>query len=196
MSFMDNSPDFDANARNRDGAIPRFYMEPYKHEFESAQKGQPVYKEREMVEILIPGDRRTTVTRIVTDEHRQRWPRLYESFRKGQDAPSEGMPLEEWPAISRGQVEELRFANVRTVEQLAGLPDDHLNRALSMGGFGLREKARNYLATLAGEAPMEKLRAENEAKDAMIATMQAQLADLKARMDGMAARAAKSGGEG
>lgn len=189
MSFTD-APEFDSNARDKDGAIPRFYMEPFQNNAKTAEMGQPVFEEREMVEILIPGDRRTVATRIVLEEHRRRWPRAYAAFRAGQEAPVEGIPLEEWPGISRGYVEELKFAHVRTVQQLAALPDEQLNKSVSMGGFSLREKARRYLEQLGGQAPTEKLAAENAELKGTISTMKGQMDDLVKRLDAMSAHQA------
>jgi hypothetical protein len=82
----------------------------------------------------------------------------------------EGTLLEEWPAISRGQVEELKFLNIRTVEQLVGLSD--ANAQNIMGINGLKEKAKKYLEASEKEATAEKF-AELEAKyEALLAAQE------------------------
>ncbi|WP_395443572.1 hypothetical protein [Caulobacter sp. UC70_42] len=124
MMFDDGTPDFDAAADKGDNARPRFYSKPVKNNFRSESEGRPVFEDKEFVEILVPGDRKTVVDTLVKDEHKRRWPREYAAFKAGQEVPVEGTPLEEWPQITRSQVEELKFAHIRTVEQLASLPDD------------------------------------------------------------------------
>src|SRR4051812_39375598 len=137
--MTDAAPAFVTDIKG-DGARPRFYMKPIKNNFQSDLKGTPVFEDREFVEILVPGDRKTVWEGFVSAEHKGRWPREYAAFKAGQEVSVDGFALEEWPAITRSQVEELRFAHVRTVEQLATLPDDALNKTISMGGFSLREK--------------------------------------------------------
>jgi hypothetical protein len=187
MSFTD-APDFDTGARERDGAIPRFYVEAYRHEAESAAKGSPVYKEREMVEILIPGDRKSISNQIVGERHRMRWPREYAAFKAGQEAPLEGTPVSELPGIGRAQAEELSHHHVKTIEALAGLPDELLNKVVSMGGFALRDKARRWLEVAAGEAPTEKLAAENRAQAEKMAVMEREMTELRKAIAAMQAQ--------
>lgn len=180
--FDDGTPDFDAAADKGDNARPRFYSKPVKNNFRSESEGRPVFEDKEFVEILVPGDRKTVVDTLVKDEHKRRWPREYAAFKAGQEVPVEGTPLEEWPQITRSQVEELKFAHIRTVEQLASLPDDPLNRSVSMGGFALREKAQRYLEALNGNAQTEALAAESARKDEIIAEQKRQYEALLERV--------------
>lgn len=191
MSFSD-TPDFIPSADKSDTAIPRFYTKPVQNNFKSEQEGRPVFEDRDFVEILVPGDRKTVSDGFVRDEHKRRWPRHYAAFKAQSEIPLDGTPVEQWASITRSQAEELKFAHVRTVEQLAALPDDALNKTMSMGGYALREKAQRHLEALAGSAPMEKLAAENAAKDAKIAAMDAQMKDLLARVDAMTAAKANA----
>lgn len=194
---MSDAPEFRVSNRDeRDSAIPRFYVETLQNQAASNERGQPVFYEREMVEILIPGDRNSVHHAIVGAQHRQRWPTQYAAFKAGLEAPLEGTPLEMWPGIPRPQVEELKFAHIRTVEQLAELSDASLSKVISIGGFSLRDKAKRFLELAAGQAPMEKLAAENAEKDAKIATMETQMADLLKRVDAMAAQAANATPQG
>lgn len=192
MSFSDTTPDFMVGNDKSDTAIPRFSTRPVQNNFKTAQEGRPVFEDRDFVEILVPGDRKITWDGLVKEEHKQRWPRQYAAFKAQTELPLEGTPVEHWAAITRSQAEELKFAHVRTIEQLASLPDDALNKSVSMGGYALREKAQRHLEQLAGSAPMEKLAAENAAKDAKISTLEAQMKDLIARMDAQTAAKANA----
>ena len=184
MAFID-TPDFDekALAKEQDGARPRFFMEPVQNNFRTEQEGRPCFDDVEMVEILVPGDRKTEWFGRVTQVHKERWPRYYAAFKENMDAPSDGTPLEQLPGVTRSQVEELRFMKVRTIEALAGLPDDLLMKVAPMSGRPLREKAQRWLEALVVDAPTERLAAENRAKDEKIALLEEQMADLKKALD-------------
>jgi len=188
MSFADMTPDFQSAAGERDNAIPEFRMEPVKNNFRSEREGKPCFDEVEFVRIVVPGDRKTEWDGRVTDMHRARWPRHYAAFKAQQEAPTEGTPIKEWPPIGRAQAEELAFAHVKTVEQLAELPDELLNKTVSMGGFDLREKARRWLAAAKDAAPMEALAAENKELKANMDILQQDLADMRRALDGMRAQ--------
>jgi hypothetical protein len=180
-----DAPEFDTEYRNRDGAIPRFYMDTRKNNFRSEKEGRACFDDVEMVEILIPGDRKTQFCGLVNDQHRRRFAQQYAAFKAGLEAPVEGTPIAELPGLTRAQAEELAFAHVKTIEILANLSDDQLSKAVGMGGFKLREKAQRRLEQISGDAPMEKLAAENEAQAATIAEMQRQMAEMQKQMQAM-----------
>lgn len=176
---MSETPDFDPRARERDNARAEFYVDTVKNEAESAKQGRAVFIEREMVKIIVPGDRLTEHVAIVGEQHRQRFYRQYEAFKANRDAPLVGTPIEELSGLSRAQVEELKYAKVRTVEELASLPDDLLRKVAPMGGNELRAKAQRRLEYEAGAAPMEKLAAENAQQAATIQEQEQRLAELE-----------------
>ena len=145
-------------------AIPQFFTEAVKLEWKSRQEGRPIFEDREFVRIIIPGDRRSMAVEPVGEAHKQRWPREYEAFRAGREAPLEGTPLSEWPVsmMSPARVQELAYFNLRTVEQLAAVNDAQL-QGLGMGARELRERARTWLEVAAkGAAPIERLISRNE----------------------------------
>lgn len=168
----------ESNRTERDHTLPRFYLRPVEQAHKTATEGRPIFEDVEFVEIIIPGNRGAVHDTMVRAEHRERWPREYAAFKAGQALPVEGTPLEEWPAVTRSQVEELRHFNIRTVEQLAALSDDALNRVVPMGGFSLREKAQRFLEHAASLAPMEALAAKHEADAAKLAAMEEQIRQL------------------
>lgn len=181
---MSNDFFAESNHGERDITRARFYLRPVLQELKSAQAGRPIYEDREYVEITVPGNRGSVHDTPVKEEHRRRWPTLYRAFKDGQEAPSEGTPLLEWPALSRSQVEELAHFHVRTVEQLAGLPDDALGRVVAMGGFALREKAQRFLDHAAGLAPLEAMAAKAERDDVKMQAMEEKIRQLTALVEG------------
>jgi hypothetical protein len=190
---MSGLPDFVVpGVDSRDLTIPRFYIRPLQNAFKTAQEGRPIFDDVEYVEVIIPGDRNAVVDERVKDEHRQRWPRQYQNFKDGREMAQDGTPLEEWPGVTRSQVEELKHFNVRTVEVLAALDDSGLQRAVPMGGYALRDKAKRFLELAAGSAPADALAAERERDRATMEAMKEQMAAMAAEIDRL--RAASSGG--
>lgn len=161
-----NDHDFrDPNAP-KSPAVPVFFTEAVKLEFKSKQAGRPVFEDREFVRIIIPGDRRSMVVEPVNEAHKQRWPREYEAFRAGAEAPLEGTALADWPQISRARVEELAYFHIRTVEQLAAINDAQLQQ-LGMGARELRERASVFLDVAKnGTGAVSKLLSRVEAAQA------------------------------
>jgi hypothetical protein len=165
-------------------AIPRFSVKATHLPYASSQAGRPIYEDREFVEILIPGDRRAMAFEPVNEEHKARWPREYEAFRAGREAPLEGTPLADWPNsnLTRSRVEELAYFNIRTVEHLAAVDDNHLMN-LGTGARELRETARRFLEAAAkGTGPLERLVQENLRLKDETARLGAELAALGAEL--------------
>lgn len=184
MSFTD-TPDFATPGQEKDTSVPRFYTETQRNNARSEADGVPRFDDVEMVEILIPGDRNSISVQLVNDGHRRRWPGAYRAFKDNSEAPADGTPITELPGMTRSQAEELAFQHVRTIETLAALSDDQATKAVSMGGFALRDRAKRYLDATAGDAAAEKLAAENREKDAKIEALQSQMADLMKRIEAM-----------
>ena len=156
--------DFRDPSAPKSPAIPQFFTEAVKLEWKSRQEGRPIFEDREFVRIIIPGDRRSMAVEAVNEGHQQRWPREYDAFRAGREAPLEGTPLSEWPVslMSPARVQELAYFNLRTVEQLAAVNDAQL-QGLGMGARELRERAKTWLEVAAkGAAPIERLVSRNE----------------------------------
>jgi hypothetical protein len=122
----------------------------------SKAQGRPIFDEREMVEIRIPGDKLAVWVGRVEDEHRNRWPELYAAFKRGEERAASGTPLEEWthPLMTRSRVAELKALNVLSVEELAAVSDNVIP-SLGMGGRELRTAAAHYLANAKGDATAE-----------------------------------------
>ena len=153
-------------------AIPRFYTEMVEQTFRSQQEGRPIYAEREMVEIIIPGDRNTRATEIVNDEHKKRWPMEYAGFKRGEEVPVEGTPLRDWPAAEhRAREGELAYFNILTVEQLSQVNDSQLQN-LGMGARRERDAALKFLEVAEkGTGPLMRLldRAERAEQEVALA---------------------------
>lgn len=163
-----------------------FYMRAVMNNYKSAQEGRPIFDEKEFVRIITPGDKNAIFDQPVNDEHRRRFEAQYARFKKGLEQAQSGTPLEVWPQMTVGMVAELKALNVSTVEQLADLSDTLAQRI--MGANQWRQKAKVFLAAAAGEAATTKLQAELEARDAQIAALTQQMAELTAAVKAQAAK--------
>jgi hypothetical protein len=161
-------------------AKPRFYMDKELSEFESAKAGQQIWRDVEMVEIIVPGDNKNVWAGRVKAEHRERWPDWYKAFKEGLEPPQDGYPLKEWPLLSPAQVANFAALNIQTVEALAALPDGALQH-LGMGGFQIRDKAQKWLAVQADSSALNAALAERDAANA-------ERDDLRKRVEAMERR--------
>ncbi len=69
----------------------------------------------------------------------------YDAWKKGQDEPIDGTPLEAWPGVTKGQVAHFKLLNIRTVEELAASNDATMDR-LGLGSRALVQRARDFVA--------------------------------------------------
>ncbi len=147
-------------APEKDGIIPRFYLESVEDPLASQREARPVFFDQERVELIIPGNSLNIVVEIVNDSHRQRWPEAYKRFKDGHEMAANGTPLEMWPILKPAQVRELKGINLFTVEHVAGMNDHACQRM--MGGQRIRELAKAFLDDAASMALVTKTTAENE----------------------------------
>tara|TARA_R110000823_G_scaffold36668_1_gene100053 strand:+ start:281 stop:904 length:624 start_codon:yes stop_codon:yes gene_type:complete len=164
----------------------RFFQHPRQNQTKSAEEGRPIYEEIPYIEIMQPGNKESVISRAVRKAEQLRFPKQWDAFVSGVEQSLEGTPLEQWSALNRSQVEELRFFNVRTVEQLANMSDAH---AQNFAGIqSMKQKAVVYLELAKGEvsdatsivARMEALEAQLEAEKENKMVLQARVEELEA----------------
>ena len=144
-----------------DRVFAQFYMHPKKDETASLKEGRPIFEEVPYIKIMVPGDKDNVVQRPVREQDKMRFPRQWQAFEMNKEQPMEGTPLTEWAFVSRAQVEELKFFGIRTVEDLANAPDSASQKF--MGINALKAKAKVFLEDSKMQAPLDELKAENEA---------------------------------
>lgn len=142
--------------------LVRFFKHPRKDTQASEEAGRPVFKDTDYIEIMQPGNKDSIIKRPASKMDIDRFPEHYRRYQAREDQEAvEGTPLEEWAAITRSQVEELRYLNIRTVEQLANAADVNIQNLMGIGV--LKDKAAKYLESAKDDAIAEKF-AELEAK--------------------------------
>lgn len=168
-----------------DKLFVQFYQHYVKDDDASAEKGRPIYKDATFVKIITPGNRDNIVDRPTTDFDKMRFRERFMRFQKGEEAIGDGTRLDEWPLISRSMVEEMRYLGFYTVEQVAEANEAALHKVAGL--TELSRRARNWLAATKDTEAAAKLLKESGEKDARIAALEAQIADLAKRLPPVAA---------
>jgi len=139
----------------------------------SREAGRAIYKEVDCIKIMVPGDKLNIIDRPVDDLDRRRFADRYAKWQVGAGTTIEGTPLASLPGMTPGKVEEYKFFNVHTVEQMAAAPDN-LGQKF-MGFHENKRSAQSFLEIAKGNAPIEKMNQELKARDAKIEELQAQI---------------------
>lgn len=155
----------------KDTVVPRFFKAGIKNDARSAKEGRLICDDVEMVTTIIPGDRLTKPSFVVTDVHRQRWPNEYAAFKRGEEIAQSGTPLEHWPLMTTARVMELKAVGILSVDMLADVSDANLG-ALGPNGRDLREQAKSYIAAAKDGALVASQTATIDALNAKIARLE------------------------
>jgi hypothetical protein len=140
------------------------------NEAKSAEAGRQVHDDVDLITIRFPGQRDNMVAKVDYG-YQQRFPTQWAQYKANKEQLGSGTQLSEVPWLTPAQIADLHAANIRTVEQLANVPDS--NGHAFMGFQGLKQRAQAFLDTAAGNAPALKLQAELERRDAELAELRA-----------------------
>lgn len=123
---------------------------------------------------------------------RARWSiigRAYEAWKSGQEIPLEGTPLGVWPGINEAQAAAFRAAGMKTVEQVATMPDSAAARVALPGVRDLQKQAQAFLEAEDRGVAARRLTDQDE----KIAALQEQLAAAMALLEERTEPEAKRG---
>lgn len=168
---------FNPNRANPDDRLRvQFSYFPELDQEATSKEGRPIYKEKEYIMIMIPGERDVT-HRAAWAKDYERFPRQYAAFKnkQNQEAAS-GTPLKLVPWLSLSQVKELEYFNCVTVEQLAAMPDSTAMKFIEIQK--LKQLAKDFLQAAKEAAPLTAMRAEMDKKDNELAAMKLQIEKL------------------
>lgn len=157
----------------------RFFSEMRHHPGESLKAGNPISVKREFIEIITPGALDPILTRPVLPTDREQYPVEYARYQNGEKEEAEivGWRLEDWPKLTRDQVDHLRSQRFFTVEQLAEASDAHLQRL--MGGHQLRLSAQTALKARQDTALADRLATEKAQLESELRQMREQIKALQ-----------------
>lgn len=158
-----------------DGGFRTFFWDELFNKSETKKQGRPIYTKTLMIQSVIP-NQTTDVPRPATEEDKRKYPQSYQAFESGQEAPEDGTPLEKWHEITKGEIAMCRAAQIKTVEQLAGIADQNIEK-MGPGAMNLKTRAKRFLETL-NEGSV--LRQENDELRERIAQLEASFEALAA----------------
>lgn len=98
----------------------------------------------------------------------------YDAWKKNQEAPIDGTPLDAWPGLTVPQAKVLRSHNLRSVEDFATAPDSVLTRMAIPGIRELQRRAKAFCEAAEGQAAIAEAMAK---RDDQIDQLTSQLAD-------------------
>lgn len=173
-----------------DKLIVSFYRKPVVQPGASAEAGRAIYKEIDYIRIMVPGNKLEITDAPMNDLHARRFADKYAKWKAGAGNVVEGTPLSALPKMTPSKVEEYKYFNITTVEQLANAADSVGQKFF---GFSEDKRAANAFMELAkGNAPIEKMNEELKHRDAKIEEMQSQIEALTRMMGKKAGKAEKS----
>ena len=172
-----NHNDFSGSTDADKALAVKFFLKERKDNDRTMAEGRPIYKEVEYVDIRGAGKAHAMACRPATHADKQRFPKHYAAFKQRIEMPVEGTPLSEWPQISRSQIEEFAFLNIKTVEQMIAMADSDAMKF--HGGLNLKRKAAEWLDA----ADETKLIAEKQMLQDDVSALKAQVTALIAAAD-------------
>lgn len=175
----------------------RFETRAVEDRARSITSGKYETKDVDYVILMRPGSRDTVeklATDFLSDWHRKAMDNQipnswyaeakqgYEMWKSGQELPTSGTPIKGWPVLSPSQQQNLLNAGIRSVEDLASLPDGSLHM-VGIGGMDMKRKAAAWLAEAQAKGALTQQNAALQAQiDALVENnrvMAAELAALK-----------------
>ena len=172
MQFQGNEP----------GVVARFYKGSIQNNFKTQEEGRPIFEDRDMLEILIPGNQKLTAVHEVKPYLIERFPQQWAAYQANNtDNHITGTPLAQWARITpamKDQLAALGFLSVENVAQASDQSIASIGMAVGVSPHVFREHAKNYLRLAADESTLSK---ESEKVDAL----QKMVADLTAKVEFM-----------
>jgi ribosomal protein L12E/L44/L45/RPP1/RPP2 len=173
-----------------------FYAKAVENPRKSAEAGRPIYDNKEYVHIRFPADGKRELHAPAHEVHfvshakqqmtyAERFPEVYKAFKDADEDFVHGTPISELPTLTEARRAELRAQKIRTVEQLAGLPDSTLRR-MGMGAREMQEQAKAFLDAAKGTAETVELKRRISELEKMLSATAAPPPEKQAdQFDGM-----------
>lgn len=145
-----------------------FFTKAVEHPAKTREAGRPIFNDMEYVRISFPGDSKRELVAPASEMHyvshakqqmtyAERFAGSYAAFKDSNTEYVSGTPIDELTALTASKKAELKAMKIRTVEQLAGLPDVTIKK-IGMGAREMVEQAQAFLAAASGTAEIAELR--------------------------------------
>jgi len=158
--MFNNKPKF--NPEEDKFLAVKFHKKAIHNKFKSEQENRQVYEDVDWINIKIPGDKTSEVSRKVREDDKERFEVQWENYQGREEAKLNGVPLDALPGISPAQVANLKALKVETVEQLANLHEKAIKNLFE--GRDLVKRAEKFLKGDSYSKELEKKVEELEEK--------------------------------
>lgn len=184
MAFVEDLDTYERQVAKQAGQVTAIFRRPKDEElridkYQSAKHGRTVYVDEVMCEVRIPADNgrrpvfpaeavwKKVQGRPIT--YRERFPKAWDAFKRGEAPLVEGTPIEVMP-LTPAKKAELKALAIYSVEQLAALDVNAITK-MGPGGRDLVEQAKTFLKSQ--DIKPQVLAAENEELKRRIAALEA-----------------------
>jgi hypothetical protein len=143
FNSLDEAIQLGDTKKKNDGGVPVFELRAVPVENKRSKEVQ--YEDVIWVTIFNKGDPKNIIERPMRDADKERWPQHWEAYKKNEEPPINGIPLEDFPQITPAERMRCKQLHIRAVEELVDLPEAQLE---TLGGRGrqLQKAAREYIA--------------------------------------------------
>jgi hypothetical protein len=166
------------------GLFAEFRTEAVQNLAKTRDEGRPIFEDTPFITIHFPGDKTKRIDRPVKldddvdgPSDLNRFPKQWARFKANEEQAADGLPVQQWPVLSKSQALELKAMGIHTVEQMAALPETGLNW---LGARELREQAKAWLDKAGAHAAEARLVAENGQLKEQLAALSHQMQELSA----------------
>lgn len=142
-------------------------------------RGEPAFRSIDMVDIQQPGER-DRLSYEVTEVHKARFPRQWQQYVEGQEQMPDGTPLTVLFPANPEIADIMRPFKIYTVEQLAGLTDEGIQR-VGAGARAWAARAKDYTDRMAQAKPFVGMQAAIDKLNAQLAAQNEAIEALKTR---------------
>jgi hypothetical protein len=178
-----------------DVVVAIFKNVAFRNDVKSAAAGRPVFDDMEVVELRFPGTKNwgaylaTDFSHWAIDPetgsqvrvtYAERFRRQYQQFKSHVTQTKSGTPLDYAMFLTEARRAELRAQNIYTIEALASIDGQELKN-LGQGGRDMKNSAMEYIQSTKTGSISTQVQAELEALRARNASMEEDLAALKAK---------------
>jgi hypothetical protein len=124
--------------------------------------------ERDCISIIVPGSRDEHCG-FMNDDYKVRFKEEYAAWKSAEGKPIMGLPLAEWPLATVSFVSEMASYGVRSVEELAELPEAF---SVSPSSLTMKAKAQAWLEARKNMEASASIATENDELKKRIAELE------------------------
>lgn len=149
-------------AKPRPRAGIRFWRQADVDPVKTAEAGRPVTRDVDYVGISNPGSRDEHVKAIRANDAKfmDEYGDLYRKWKETLEQPADGTALEMVPFLTPSEIAELKYYNVRSLEQLGSVSDQGLSK-MGPGFRQKRDQAIAYMKNAQDSSSATRLASEN-----------------------------------